>query len=310
MIRRLGRAAIRETKRELRSRGIREFRVGRLVAAIVRGRSVPDVVDFGAFRLAIDPLDAGGAQYLEASYWGELISPLEREIVRRFRPTLFVDVGANYGFTALVHNRLNAACRIVAVEPSSHAAGYLRRNLDANGCSAAVVIEAVCTDRDGVSSFAINPHSSQDNRVVGEAGWPTIEQRAISLSTLLDHAHPGEFVYVKIDVQGYEERVLRGGSRFLDAHDRWLIKMEFGPKWLRMQGTDPVGFLSRLVNQYQVMEIPKRIRFRGDSLPSLAEARLKFEDATAFVSYVEALAHGDGWCDLLVAPRSLAVHTP
>ena len=50
----------------------------------------------------------------------------------------------------------------------------------------------------------------------------------------------------------------------MDVRDRWLIKAEFGPKWLRAQGTDPVGFLSWLADRYRVMEIPKRLRFRGD----------------------------------------------
>ena len=103
---------------------------------------------------------------------------------------------------------------------------------------------------------------------------------------------------------------MRGGSRFLDVQDQWLIKAEFAPTLLRAQGTDPVGFLEWLVNQYQVMEIPKRIRFRGDSMQRLAEERLESGDAAEFVAYIEALAHGDGWCDLLVAPRSLVFHTP
>jgi hypothetical protein len=83
-----------------------------LLSALRRGQARVDSVDFGRFRLSVDPRDAGGAQYQDPSYWAELVSPLEQGIVRRFSPELFVDVGANYGFTALVHHSLNPAARI------------------------------------------------------------------------------------------------------------------------------------------------------------------------------------------------------
>jgi FkbM family methyltransferase len=286
------------------------LRLRRLLSTVLRKRGGAGVVNFGHFQLAIDLADPGGVQYRDMSYWVDLGSPLEHEVVRRFRPDLFVDVGANYGFTALLHHQLNPEARIVAVEPSPHVAAYLRRNLDSNGCSTAQAIEGVCSDHDGRSSFAVNPDSSQDSRVIGQKGWRTITQRSVSLSTLLETARPERFAYIKIDTQGHEQQVIRGGARFLDAHSNWLIKAEFAPKWLRSQGTDPAALLLWLVQKYQVIELPKRIRFRGDSLHRLAEECLEAGDAATFPAYIEGLARGDGWCDLFIAPRTLALRIP
>jgi FkbM family methyltransferase len=284
--------------------------IRRLRTAVRRRSTRVHRVEFGRFRLSVDPRDAGGAQYRDPSYWAELESPIERDIVRRFSPELFVDVGANYGFTSLVHHSLNPAARIVVVEPSPRVAAFLRRNLDENDCSSAALIEGVCSDSEGDSSLALNPYSSQDNRVVGEQGWPTINRRSVLLSSLIETAHPRGFTYIKIDTQGYEERVIRGGGRFLDASSDWLIKAEFAPKWLRLQGTDPVAFLISLLSRYQVIELPRRSRYSGDSLERLAETCLDSSDARDFTRYVESLARGDGWCDILVAPPSLPIGAP
>ena len=150
----------------------------------------PETLDFGCFQLTIDPTDFGGQMYRDPAYWAELNSPLELEIVQRFRPNLFLDVGANYGFTTLVHHSLNPGCSLVAIEPDPRIAKFLRQNLQANGCTTARVIEAVCSDRDGVSSLAINPASSQDNRVIGQAAWKTLDRPSISVSTTLSRTAP------------------------------------------------------------------------------------------------------------------------
>ena len=64
MIRRFGGALVHELKRA-NWIGIGKFRFRRRLART-------DVVDFGMFRRAVDLFDAGGVQYLNAAYWGEL----------------------------------------------------------------------------------------------------------------------------------------------------------------------------------------------------------------------------------------------
>ena len=115
MIRRFGGALVHELKRALCTRGIGEFRFRRRLART-------GIVDFGMFRLAIDPFDAGGVQY-STGVLGRADLARGTGDCARFNPVLFVDVGANYGFTALVHHHLNPTCRIVAIEPSPQSPG-------------------------------------------------------------------------------------------------------------------------------------------------------------------------------------------
>src|SRR5881397_2539866 len=75
-------------------------------------------IDFGEFRMTVDLRDDGGYAYLDPAYWAEVVCSVERDIVACFQPRVYLDVGANYGFTALLQHSRNRNCRIIAVEPS------------------------------------------------------------------------------------------------------------------------------------------------------------------------------------------------
>ncbi|BAC91722.1 FkbM family methyltransferase [Gloeobacter violaceus] len=269
--------------------------------------STCETVDFGKFKLTIDPRDPGGLAYHQKHYFGDLLCPLENEIVARFRPSVYLDVGANYGFTALAHAARNPGCLIIAVEPSPTLLPYLKQNLEAAGCNFRLV-DAVCSDRPGRMPFSLNLAGSQDNRVFEDhqstpaRAWKTVAAAATTVTELLQSVAVDAFAYIKVDTQGFEERVFQGADAFLRSHNRWLVRTEFAPKWLASQGTDPLMHLKNLVERYVVAELPKRTRFRGDSLSTVLDDALDPEHCQAFVQYLRGLADGDGWCDLLVVP--------
>jgi hypothetical protein len=112
---------------------------------------------------------------------------------------------------------------------------------------------------------------------------------------------------IKIDTHGNERHEFAGAARTLARSNRWIIKSEFGPDWLKSQSTDPRTFLRELVEQFDVAELPLRARFKGDTLASVLDAKLKVDEVDAFVDWLASLAlHGRGWCDLLIAPRDRA----
>ena len=49
----------------------------------------------------------------------------------------------------------------------------------------------------------------------------------------------------------------RRAESFLENHDRWFIKAEFGPDWPRSQGTNPEEFLEWLIGKFNVYEMRK-----------------------------------------------------
>ncbi|MBW4697543.1 MAG: FkbM family methyltransferase [Aphanocapsa lilacina HA4352-LM1] len=266
-----------------------------------------DTIDFGQFTLTVSPRDPGGMMYKQKLYFSELVCPLEAELVERLRPTIYLDIGANYGFTALAHAARNPGCLIIAVEPSPALRPFLSQNLAAGNCNYRIV-SAVCSNSVGQTCFSLNLRGSQDNRVFKDydsqpaAYWRAIETPATTMSTVLESVLHSDFVYIKIDTQGFEERVFEGGENFLANSANWIVRSEFSPRLLQSQGSEPLAFLRSLVERYVVAELPKRTRFKGDSITRVLASALALEDCSAFVQYTSALADGDGWCDLLVVP--------
>lgn len=275
------------------------------VTRFIHNRLVPrEVIDFGSFTLTIDRRDGGGRQYRLPTYWAELVCPIEQDIVERLKPTIYLDVGANYGFTALLQHQKNPQCHIIAVEPSPLLIPFLELNLKTNKCINYKLVNALCSDEITQTSFSLNPTSSQDNRVVGEEGWPSVVVPTVTIDSLMEKVTQQDFVYIKVDVQGFEQVVLRGAHDFLTRSSEWILRLEFAPRWLRHQGADPTEFLRDLVTRYRVAEVPKRTRYKGDSLQAIYKNTLTLEDCASFTNYIQFLAKGDGWCDLMIMPLS------
>lgn len=107
------------------------------------------------------------------------------------------DVGANIGLTAMIFAK--KAGRVHAFEPSPRALHMLRRNV---GGIANVEIHAVAiSDTPGTLHF--DEKAALDGSAVSETGAMSVP--AITLDSLGIDAD-----FIKIDVEGFEEQVLRG----------------------------------------------------------------------------------------------------
>lgn len=157
-----------------------------------------------------------GARWaVAAAPHGAWIGILERTKVRHFverlRPAMTVwDVGANAGLYTLASARaVGAAGRVVAFEPMPRNLQFLRRHIVLNGLTNVEVCDAAVSDAEGVvrmadgdspSEFHVAPDGAWLIRAVTLDGWRAGDpRRAPDL--------------VKIDVEGAEGAVLRGGAR-------------------------------------------------------------------------------------------------
>ena len=148
------------------------------------------------------------------------------------------------------------------------------------------------------------PYGS-DSRVVPQPGTTEIETQVVTLDDLTADIPKADGVYLKIDTQGWEERVFAGGEGFLQRHDKWFAKTEFAPEWLESQGTDPVALLTWLLDRFEVYESPGRVPWMAACLGDVVGTRLPQGCASDFVAYVRNLAiHDKGWVDLYVLPPS------
>lgn len=266
------------------------------------------MVEFGAVRLFIDGNDNGSKPYKEAKWFAEWQSSLYTDIKRLLDPKIVLDIGANYGLTVLLEYQNFPDAKIIAAEPNASLWPYLERNAKENGLTQFKLFKGLVGDSLEQRSFGVLHQNSQDSRVVGpDERWTAVETQQATLDSLAGEIGADVPVYIKVDTQGYEARVFRGGEGFLSRNKRWLLKTEFAPNWLRSQGTDPAELLNYLVDRYAVAEAPSLVRFKERLEDTLAPgSQLQKGEISSFLDHVENLNRKRmGWVDLFVFPRAL-----
>ena len=258
-------------------------------------------------KLVVNPYDKGGLAYESKSSYEEANNYIYKEIADRFKPENVFDIGANYGYMSLVFAKCFKDSSFTLVEGSGKLISYIRKNLALNDVSNYRLVHAVCGQNDTPSfEFTINPAGSQDNRVtVLDETWEIEKVSAISLNTLFK-INPSSFYFIKIDTQGYEEKIIEGGKEYLDQNNNWIMKVEFAPFCLMSQKTNPTEFLKKMITNYSVCEAPSRARYKHDNLEKISGNKLLLSDAEEFIKYIaNNNKNGTGWCDLYIFPNGL-----
>lgn len=146
-----------------------------------------------------------------------------RFISRFIKPgTVCFDIGANQGFhTILLSKQLKSQGKVYAFEPVAGELRKLRRNLLLNDCSN-VALEGIAVGAtDGVTDMTIclDGHGSRSS-----IQPPPAEVKArtriekvpiITLDSYAEHKDIRQLDFVKVDVEGGERDVLRGGENVI-----------------------------------------------------------------------------------------------
>jgi FkbM family methyltransferase len=185
-------------------------------------------------------------------YFGVWEPNLTAWLPQRLRPgDVFVDVGANIGYFALLAARtISPDGRVVAIEPSDEVKAALDRNLALNPGADVRVVHAAATDvGKDLSVIFGGEHDMGGTRTVDPAAASTHGTRIQGkpLYDLLDATERAKARLVKIDVEGAEWDVLtglhleRGGYR-----DDLELIVEVAPQRLRQQGRDADALIARM----------------------------------------------------------------
>ncbi len=138
-----------------------------------------------------------------------------KEVVRRYRDGLFVDVGANIGYYSVMAGKQGN--RVMSIEPNSKAYSCLGDNLRKNlNPGRSETYNAVAWSSDGLVRFTEGEYA--DTSRVSAQGERVV--RAISLDSLLRGTAPS---LVKIDAEGSELQVLRGARETLKSEHPAII---------------------------------------------------------------------------------------
>ncbi len=160
------------------------------------------------------------------------------------RDCLFVDVGANCGYYAAL--AASRGARVIAIEPDPQNFALLRRTAAASNARIEALALAA-SDRRGSAVLHRHPCNHGDYRLVslrGARDAVTVPCARIDDCVSGDPGRP--HLFLKIDVQGWERRVLRGAEALIAAHPWTTILFEYQPSALRAAGESPAGLLEEL----------------------------------------------------------------
>ncbi len=201
----------------------------------------------------------------------------ERDFMMRFlRPgDLFVDIGANAGlFTLIAARMVGPKGRVIAFEPVSKTNKRLVENIVLNGfknvqveqrgvsdSSGEFKIMAAEDEMDGFNSFArpyMGEHYVQE--MVSTTSWDEYSAQ---------HSLEGRVTFMKIDVEGWETKVLEGGRRQFSREDAPVLQVEFTDDAAKAAGSscrenyrllESLGYSMYTYNRGTKMLMPDAIR--------------------------------------------------
>lgn len=260
-------------------------------------------------RVLVDPINPPEVSvYLWGTYEAEVVWALERLL----RPgQVAVDVGANCGVLSVVMGKLNGDAPVIAVDPSAVACARVVEQSQLNG---------VCTTPLNV---ALGSHADTCQYFEGQIGIGVLPaadrafttENAVTvtvacLDAILDAHAPDGVCAIKIDSDGSEAEILRGG---VDTLSKWrpALIFEMFVDGMRRRGDKPGDLMNILDQQdYEVFaprmcpqsawraSPPVLDRFEPTSKLDLVCGRLDCKNLVA----LPAGAEGDAWRADLLTP--------
>jgi len=185
-----------------------------------------------------DLADWGGRWYYYPGRYYDLANQLLIGHVLKPGGT-FVDVGANLGVHSLLASSIvGVDGRVYSFEPNATTFELLKAHIAINRKENVQLFRLGLSDSCGAASLAsVGPHS-------GTSTLRHVEQADISQVVEIstgDEALKGckisNPLLLKIDVEGFEGRVLAGMSEFLQRYQP-IVTMEISPQWLSQEGTN------------------------------------------------------------------------
>ncbi len=125
---------------------------------------------------------------------------------------VFVDVGANVGTYALALARhVGESGKVIAIEPHPVTHARLKFNREASGATQVTLVAAAAGPADGELLIETDGDNLGASHIVtGKPAGNAIRVPALRLQRILDEAGVSQVDALKIDVEGFEDRVLTG----------------------------------------------------------------------------------------------------
>lgn len=181
------------------------------------------------------------------------------------RPDVAVDVGANYGEIALL-GRYGAGRRCLVIEPHPHLAPVLERSVDSHRSASNIRVAQCAVAAAGAARVALYTDPSwsgtssltpTEHAVAHDVEARTLDELVLSNEDTVRH------LLLKIDVEGSELDVLRGGAGVLDGAEAVCVIIECNAPLLERAGSSSRELIEQLERIGVVYELTSNGRLRS-----------------------------------------------
>jgi len=169
-----------------------------------------------------------------------------------------VDIGANIGLYSLLLAELAGPTgQVFAFEPEPQLYRALQNNCRSNQTANISTVNCALGSAPGQVAFFRSVFNSGDNRL-GGLGWKG-QGLEVEMARLDDVLPNHQVDFIKMDVQGFEQQVLKGMDKVFAASSNLTIYFEFWPFGLRAAGTQPQHILDHLFKHgFQIYRFDKQ----------------------------------------------------
>jgi FkbM family methyltransferase len=185
------------------------------------------------------------------------ITHLWKEAVKTFQPDIVIDVGVNYG-EIIFSTKYQPSAEIVGIEANPLLRPYITKSLQTHpNMSQMNIVYALASNVDHKERiFFIDKEWSGTSSAVTKRDPQAVEQHKVKTITIdslfADRSLSDKRLLFKVDVEGYEEFVIKGMQKLMSECHSYVGSLEFSNGNLEKAGTDVNGFLHYLLEQGQV----------------------------------------------------------
>jgi FkbM family methyltransferase len=184
-----------------------------------------------------------------------------------------VDVGANQGLYTLLFSRLvGPTGHVYALEPEPVLFAALEANCRINNTANVTPLRMAAGDTRSQGLLRCSRLNRGDNRLAADARGRAVAVKIVPLDEIVP---AGPVSFVKIDVQGYEPRVVNGMRSLIDQSPAMKVLFEFWPAGLSQAGHTPAELLDFFLGRgFGISELSAGglRKLRGSETAQLARA--------------------------------------
>ena len=162
----------------------------------------------------------------------------------------FLDVGANVGlYSSLALTTKKFSGSIISLEPHKESLEFLRKNISKNKGAAgkAIALDVAASEEKENLNLYLNPNNKGDNRLYFDKELEKSETiKADTIDNLCKKYKIPFLNFIKIDVQGAEERAIKGAQEIIKKSKNCIILTEFWPSGLEKSGGSSKKYLKLL----------------------------------------------------------------